>query len=89
MTVKVEALSAAGCGRCAESRDALKAVAQEFGAERVSWRELDVLEHIDYAVELGILTPPAIAIDGQLVFPTLPTPERLRAELIKRFKPSV
>lgn len=84
MPIKVETFSAPGCARCAETRDALKAVVDEFGAERVFWRELDVLKEIDYAVELGIVSPPAMAIDGELVFPALPTPERLRAELSKR-----
>lgn len=84
MPITVETFSTPGCGKCAETRDALKAIVDELGAERVSWRELDVLEEIDYAVELGVLSPPAIAIDGELVFPALPTPERLRAELTKR-----
>ena len=84
MPIKVEAFSTPGCSQCAEVRDALKAVVDELGAERVSWRELDVLEEIDYAVELGVMAPPAIAIDGELVFPALPSPQRLRAELTKR-----
>lgn len=84
MPIEVETFSTAGCGRCAETRDALKAVVDEFGAERVCWRELDVLQEIDYAVQLGVVSPPAMAIDGELLFPALPTPERLRAELLKR-----
>jgi len=42
---------------------------------------------MDYAVELGVMAPPAIAIDGELVFPALPTPDRLREELIRRLEP--
>lgn len=84
MIISVEMFSAAGCTRCADARDALKAVVEEFGAERVSWRELDVLEEIDYAVEVGVISPPAMAIDGKLAFPALPNPDRLRAELLKR-----
>lgn len=86
MPIKVETFSAAGCARCEEARHTLKAVVEEFGAERVSWREVDVLEEIDYAVEVGVIAPPAIAIDGKLVFPALPSPNRLRAELIKRLE---
>ncbi len=87
MPIKVETFSTAGCGSCAASRDALKAVVDELGAERVSWREVDVLQEIDYAVELGVLSPPAIAIDGELVFSALPSPGRLRDELLKRLEP--
>ena len=84
MVVRVEAFSAVGCSRCDDARDALKAVVDEFGATRVTWSDLDIVEKLDYAVELGVVSPPAIAIDRELVFPTLPTPDRLRAELAKR-----
>lgn len=81
MSIKIETFYAPGCERCTEAREALKRVAESFGKERVTWREIDVLQDMDYTVKLGILTPPSIAIDGELVFPALPTPERLRQEL--------
>ncbi len=84
MPIKVETFSTPGCDRCAGARDALKAVVDALGPERACWREVNVLDEIDYAVELGLISPPAIAIDGELVFPALPSPERLRAELTKR-----
>ena len=84
MVIKVETFSAAGCRRCDDARDALKAVVDELGAGRVTWCELDIMEKLDYAVELGVVSPPAMAINGELVFPALPTPERLRAELAER-----
>jgi hypothetical protein len=43
-----------------------------------------VLQEIDRAVALGVVSPPSLAIDGELVFPALPTPERLRDELMRR-----
>lgn len=88
MSVKVEAFSSPGCGKCAQARDTLKAVVEGLGEKRVTWRDVNILDELDYAVELGILSPPAIAIDGKLVFPALPSPKRLRAELIKRLKTS-
>ena len=88
MSIKVEAFSSPGCGRCAQARDTLKAVVEELGEKRATWRDVNILEEMDYAVELGILSPPAIAIDGELVFPALPSPSRLRAELIKRVEKS-
>lgn len=80
--IRVEIFSTPGCGRCAQAREPLKAVAESL--EAVRWREVDVLAELDYAVDLGVLSPPAIAIDGVLVFPTLPSAERLRAELARR-----
>ena len=88
MSVKVEAFSPPGCGKCAKAKDMLKAIIDELGKDQVTWRDVNILEEMDYAVELGILSPPAIAIDGELVFPALPSPSRLRAELIKRVEKS-
>lgn len=84
MPIKLEVFSTPGCGKCAQERDALKAIIDALGTERVSWREINVLDELDYAVALGVLSPPALAIDGELVFPALPSPERLRAELMRR-----
>ncbi|MBI5912016.1 MAG: thioredoxin family protein [Betaproteobacteria bacterium] len=82
--IKVEAFSSPGCAKCAKAKGALKAIIDELGQDRVIWRDVNILEELDYAVELGVFSPPAIAIDGELVFPALPSPDRLRAELIKR-----
>lgn len=86
MNILVEVFSAPGCAKCAQTRQALKSVAEELDKERLVWRDVNVLVEMDYAVELGVLCPPSLAIDGELVFPALPTPERLRAELARRLK---
>lgn len=80
--ILVEVFSTPGCARCAQAREALKAAAVSL--EAVRWREVNILDELDYAVELGVLNPPAIAIDGQLVFTTLPAAQRLRQELLRR-----
>ena len=86
MSIKVEVFSTPGCRRCESARDGLKAIVSGFGAQEVIWREVNVLEELDYAVELGVLTPPSMAIDGELIFAKLPTPARLRAELVRRLE---
>jgi len=86
MSMKVEVFSTPGCSTCARSRDALQAVVESFGQDKVTWREVNVVEEIDYAVELGIVAPPSIAIDGDLVFPTLPTANKLKEELMRRLE---
>lgn len=82
--IRVEVFSTPGCGQCARARDALKSVVHGFDQNTVNWREVNVLEELDYAVELGVITPPCIAIDGELVFPKLPSAEKLRKELAGR-----
>lgn len=78
--MKVELFFTPGCSRCAAAHAELKATAQQAAGNLV-WRDVDVLEELDYAVELGVLTLPAVAIDGKLVFSSLPTPDELRDAL--------
>jgi thioredoxin-like negative regulator of GroEL len=80
--MKIEVFYSPGCKECAAAQANLKAAAHEANA-RVEWRELNVLDELDYAVELGVLALPAIAIDGKLVFSSLPTPRQLRKALNK------
>jgi thioredoxin 1 len=69
--------------RCAEAREGLKAVTLEAAPDMV-WREINALEELDYAVELGVLTLPSVAINSVLVFSSLPTPAQLASELQQR-----
>lgn len=79
---RVEFFRAAGCAACDAAYGALKAAALEEVAD-LAWHDVDVLDELDYAVELGVLTLPAIAIDGRLVFASLPTPSDLRSALAR------
>ena len=84
--IVVEVFSSPGCAKCAHARSMLRAIAAELGVNRVSWREVDILVETERALEVGVLSAPAIAIDGELVFPSLPRPDRLRAELARRLE---
>ena len=81
--MKVELIYAPGCDECMAARSGLQSAA-EAAVGGIEWSELNVLEALDYAVELGVLTLPALAIDGRLVFAALPTPAQLREELLRR-----
>ena len=74
--MKLELFYAKGCEKCASGRENLKQTAIEADPE-LQWIELDVMDNLDYAVELGVLTLPALAIDGTLAFTSLPTPKQL------------
>ena len=84
--IKVEVFSSPGCTQCGRVLQVLKSVADELGAERIEWREVNVLDELDYAVKLGVLSMPAIAIDGQLVFKSHPSARKLRDALEDRLK---
>jgi thioredoxin 1 len=81
--LKIELISASGCRKCAQAREELKAVATEVAEGRLRWRDVNVLDELDYAVSLGILTLPAMTVNGKLAFPSLPTPEQLRTEIVR------
>lgn len=81
-TVKVDFFFAGGCDRCAEARDALREAAQSSG--EVRWQEIDIAKEPNRAVDAGIVSTPAVAIDGQLVFPTMPSALELRKAIRAR-----
>lgn len=82
--MKIEVFYAQGCGNCTVSRRELKeAVLATFQSDMV-WSEIDIVKNIDYAVQLGVLTVPAVAIDGELLFAKLPTAQQLVSELRAR-----
>ena len=86
--MKIEVFYADGCGNCSASRRELKeAVLTAFSTE-AAWSDIDIVKNIDYAVELGVLTVPAVAIDGELVFAKLPTAQQLVFELNARARRS-
>ena len=81
--MKIEIFYTPGCFECDAAHAKLRKVAQE-SVKDLEWRELNVLDDLDYAVELGVLTLPSIAVDGELVFTSLPTVVQLLEALRKR-----
>lgn len=82
MMVKIEVLAAPGCKKCARGQDELRAIAVSvLGEDRLVWRSVNVLDELDYAVSLGVLSMPAIAVNGKLKFSSLPTPAQFRTML--------
>ena len=72
-----------GCPECIAAHAKLRTAAQE-AVKDLEWREVNVLDHLDHAVELGVMTLPSIVVDGELVFTSMPTAAQLRDALIKR-----
>ena len=83
--MKVEIFYTPGCSECVTMHAKLRTAAQE-AVRDVEWHELNVLDELDHAVELGVITLPSIVIDGELVFTSMPTAEQLRTALIERTK---
>lgn len=81
MTLKIEVFSAPGCSKCGHAKHLLRNIVEDIGGHQVEWREVNILNEMDYAVELGVLSTPAIAFNGKLIFTGLPSQKKLRAAL--------
>lgn len=84
--VLVEVLTASGCGRCQKARSLAQEAVAELNNARVQYREINVVEEIDYAVQLGVLSTPAIALNGELVFAAPPSKAKLRLAILARLE---
>lgn len=84
--MKIEVFSSPGCAKCGRAKDVLKKLVGEVGGGRIDWREVNVLDEMDYAVKLGVLSTPAIAVDGKLLFSSLPSEKKLRKLLEQRLR---
>jgi hypothetical protein len=83
MNMKIEMFYSPGCSACLDRKGELRAAATT-ASKNVEWREINVLENVEHAVALGILTLPSIVIDGEVVFTSMPTAVQLRKALIER-----
>ncbi|MAT51170.1 MAG: glutaredoxin [Porticoccaceae bacterium] len=83
-TVWVEVLTASGCVRCQETKALAKVIIAELGNHSIQYREINVVDNIDYAVQLGVISAPAIALNGELVFPGPPSKAKLRQAILER-----
>ncbi len=81
--MKVEMFYTPGCSACVAQHDELRAAVQAM-VKDLEWHDINVAENIDHAVDLGVLTLPSIAIDGELAFTSMPTVAQLRKALTKR-----
>ena len=82
--ISIDVFVLPGCGRCLSGLAELKEIVQSFGPAAFRWEERNLLDNIEAAVQLGILSAPAIAVDGTLAFSSLPSPQQLRAALAIR-----
>ena len=86
MPVNVEVFASPGCSKCGHAKAVLRRLAEELGGGRIAWREVNILEEMNHAVALGVMSTPAIAIDGELVFTGLPSRRKLEAALRARLE---
>ena len=77
MTISIELFSSPACGKCDQVKKKLQKIADKSGGT-VDFSIINILEQMDYALELGILSTPSIAINGKLEFIGLPPMDKLQ-----------
>ena len=66
MTITVEVFTVPGCPNCAKPQASLREVVADFGPDKIHWREVDLLEEMDYAIDYVKQIHHAIAGDGEI-----------------------
>jgi protein-disulfide isomerase len=84
--ITIEVFSSPGCGKCGHAKEVLRKLVDELDNDLFDWREVNILDEIDHAVALGVMSTPSIAINGELVFTSLPTSKKLRIELERQLE---
>jgi len=80
--VLVEVFTAPNCNRCGQAARRVAQVVDALNHEQVQWRKVDVVDNLDYAVQVGVLATPAIAINAILIFTGLPDEAKLRTAIL-------
>jgi glutaredoxin len=83
MTIEIEILSAPGCTKCEKAKALVQRLvenaAQDFPG--LSYRIIDLAESPEIGLKYGVLSTPAIVINGKLVFSGVPKEKALRKKL--------
>ncbi len=86
MKMHIEIFTAPNCSRCGKTVDLVRQVIQELHSEKsiknIDYKKLNVVEEIDYAVQLGVRATPAIVLNGKLEFTATPTKHMLKKQII-------
>jgi len=82
--VNIEIFSAPGCTRCGKAFQLAEAILKELDNKSISLRQVNILDELDYAVDLGIRATPGIVINGVLVFTATPGAKALRKAILSQ-----
>jgi len=70
--INIEIFCAPSCTRCGRTVKLVEDAIKSLDTSSVLWRKVNIIDEIDYAVELGIRATPATVINGELVFTASP-----------------
>lgn len=78
----IELLTAPGCAKCAKAKNTIKSIVDQLKRKyTMAYSETDILKHPEAAMKYGIMTTPALIINGKLAFTAPPAAEELKRYL--------
>lgn len=83
--IYVEEFSSPGCVGCPEVREMLKELSAELEGE-IEIEEVDITVDTSRAAQYGIMSVPAIALNGVLKFIGVPDKEGLKKALVEELE---
>jgi thioredoxin 1 len=76
---RVQLLFTPGCAGCGQTKSLIARLAESI--PNLDWEEIDLIERPELALRYGIMSVPAISIDGKLEFTGVPKERALRDKL--------
>jgi thioredoxin 1 len=83
--VYVEELMSPGCVGCPAVKEMLKELSAEFGGKLII-EEVDITVDTTRATQYGIMSVPAVAINGILKFTGVPSKEELKKAILEEIE---
>ena len=83
--VYVEEFMSPGCVGCPQVKEMLKSLSEELSGE-ITIEEVDITVDTARAAQYGIMSVPALAINGELKFMGVPKKEELKKALEEELK---
>ena len=84
--IKLEVLTTSlGCAKCERAMQIINDVVNEYKG-KIKVVETDIVKNPDKLIKFGIMTTPAIIINGKLAFEGTPSKEQLKKKLKEALK---
>ena len=79
--ILIEVVSAPGCSKCARAKEVIRNHIENM--KDIDIKEINIAENPELAVKHGIMSTPALIINGKLAFTGAPSEDELKKYLNK------
>jgi len=79
--ISIEIVNAPGCSKCARAKEVIRNHIENM--KGIDIKEINIAENPDIAVKYGIMSTPALIINGKLAFTSAPSEGELKKYIKK------